>query len=155
MRDGAARELRPRRRGDGRAAGPEACDGARARRSRSHASLRPARATAAAAPRFRAAGLALDRLRALDHPLIAEARGRGLFFGLELTHGDGSPATLRAAQLVETMRSRGILLNRIGRHMNTVKMRPPMPFSRAHADLALDGLTAAFSELPDTRPDNG
>lgn len=98
---------------------------------------------------------ALDRLRALDHPLIAEARGRGLFFGLELVHGDGSPATLRAAQLVETMRRRGILLNRIGRHMNTVKMRPPMPFSRAHADLALDGLTAAFSELPDTRPDNG
>ena len=43
VRDGAARELRPRRRGDGRAAGPEACDGARARRSRSHASLRPAR----------------------------------------------------------------------------------------------------------------
>lgn len=97
----------------------------------------------------------LAHLRALDHPLIAEARGHGLFFGLELVHRDGTPATARAAELVERLRRDGILLNRIGRHMNTVKMRPPMPFSRAHADLALAALATALADLPEDLPADG
>jgi 4-aminobutyrate aminotransferase-like enzyme len=46
------------------------------------------------------------------------------------------------------MRERGVLLNSIGRHRNTLKMRPPMPFSKENADLAIDTLETVLSELP-------
>jgi len=84
---------------------------------------------------------ALDRLRALRHPLLAEVRGKGLFFGIEfVTDAAMTPATGFVEDLVERMRAEGILMNRIGRHGNTLKMRPPMPFSRENADLLVDTL---------------
>jgi len=91
---------------------------------------------------------ALDRMRRIEHPLKAEARGQGLFFGTEFTHPDGQPATEFAAQVVEGMRKGGVLMNRIGRDMNTLKMRPPMPFQTEHADLAMDLLEQVLSETP-------
>lgn len=96
----------------------------------------------------RAGAHVLKRLRELDHPLIAETRGLGLFFGLELAHADGRPASDAARQLSEAMRRRGVLLNRIGRHMNVIKMRPPMPFSEDHADITVNILGDALAELP-------
>ncbi|NSX54852.1 aspartate aminotransferase family protein [Parasulfitobacter algicola] len=89
---------------------------------------------------------ALDRLQAIQHPLKAEARGLGLFFGIEFVVDDGTPATDFTARVVEAMRHRGILLNRIGRHMNTLKMRPPMPFSRDNADMAINALEDVLKE---------
>lgn len=84
---------------------------------------------------------ALERLRALRHPLLAEVRGSGLFFGIEfVTDAAMTPATGFVEDLVEGMRAEGILMNRIGRHGNTLKMRPPMPFSRENADLLVDTL---------------
>lgn len=92
---------------------------------------------------------ALERLRALRHPLLAEVRGAGLFFGAEFVLDDAmTPATAFTADLVERMRQRGILLNRIGRQMNTLKMRPPMPFSCAHTDLVFDTLENVLKETP-------
>ncbi|GAA0303333.1 aspartate aminotransferase family protein [Rhodovulum strictum] len=91
----------------------------------------------------------LARLRALRHPLLAEARGAGLFLGAEFVHPDGSPATGFAERLVEGLRLRGILTGRIGRYMNTLKIRPPLPFSRENADLlveTLDDLLARTEE---------
>ncbi|TDX26091.1 aspartate aminotransferase family protein [Rhodovulum visakhapatnamense] len=93
---------------------------------------------------------ALERLGALRHPWLAEVRGRGLFFGAEFVDETGAPATEFAARLVEGLRAEGILAGRIGRAMNTLKFRPPMPFSRAHADLALDSLDRVLvrTEVP-------
>ncbi|MEM7472436.1 MAG: aminotransferase class III-fold pyridoxal phosphate-dependent enzyme [Pseudomonadota bacterium] len=91
---------------------------------------------------------ALSRLAQIEHPLKVEARGQGLFFGIEFAHYDGAPATAFTAKIVEAMRGKGVLMNRIGRHMNTLKMRPPMPFTRDHADLALDTLNAVLQETP-------
>ncbi|GFE64979.1 aspartate aminotransferase family protein [Litoreibacter roseus] len=91
---------------------------------------------------------ALDRLQRIDHPLKAEARGLGLFFGIEFVRPDGTPAGPFTAAVVEGMRQEGILLNRIGRHMNTLKMRPPMPFGRDHVDLAMDTLEAILARTP-------
>ncbi len=91
----------------------------------------------------------LDRLSALSHPLLAEVRGKGLFLGLEfVTDAEMTPASAFVADLVEAMLARGILLNRIGRHGNTLKIRPPMPFSRAHADILADTLADALRETP-------
>lgn len=91
---------------------------------------------------------ALDRLRTIHHEGVVEARGYGLFFGLEFQHADGRPATEYCAEIVEKMVKGGVLLNRIGRHMNTLKMRPPMPFSRANADHAIDLLEEVLKDTP-------
>ena len=95
---------------------------------------------------------AMERLRALKHPWLAEVRGAGLFFGAEfVTDADMTPATRFAADVVERMRHRGVLMNRIGRRMNTLKIRPPMPFSRENADLLFDTLESVLAETPLTK----
>lgn len=93
---------------------------------------------------------ALERMREIQHPLIAQTRGTGLFFGMEFVE-NGAPATAFAAQVVERMRQKGVLLNTIGRHKNTLKMRPPMPFSISNCDLAMECLTETLVELPHDR----
>ncbi len=90
----------------------------------------------------------LDRLAALDHPLIAHARGVGMFFGLEFVDDSGAPATAFVADVIEGMRARGVLLNNIGKYRNTLKMRPPLPFSRENADLLLDTLAEVLAATP-------
>lgn len=90
---------------------------------------------------------ALERMRAIRHPWIAEVRGAGLFFGAEFIDDEGRPATDFAAEVAERMRHRGVLLHRAGRHMNTLKMRPPMPFSRENADLAIDTLEQVLAGM--------
>ncbi len=89
----------------------------------------------------------LDGLKALKHPLIAEARGTGLFFGIEFMRED-EPAGTFTAEVVEAMRREGVLLNRLGRHGNVLKLRPPMPFSRQDADFALDALARVLKAMP-------
>ncbi len=91
---------------------------------------------------------ALDRLGQIDHPLKVEARGLGLFFGIEFAHADGAPATAFVAEVAEGMRREGVLMNTIGRFRNTLKMRPPMPFGLEHADLAIDTLEQVLTAVP-------
>ncbi|NUB44862.1 aspartate aminotransferase family protein [Fertoebacter nigrum] len=91
----------------------------------------------------------MDRMRALRHPLLAEVRGAGLFFGAEFVLDDAmTPATAFVADLVEAMVARGFLLNRIGRGANTLKIRPPLVFSLENADSLIDALEQALRETP-------
>jgi 4-aminobutyrate aminotransferase-like enzyme/Ser/Thr protein kinase RdoA (MazF antagonist) len=80
----------------------------------------------------------LDRLRALvgDHPLVGDIRGSGLFIGVELVKDRETrePATSEAADVTNRMRERGILLGTDGPFANVLKIRPPMPFTRADAE---------------------
>ncbi len=91
---------------------------------------------------------ALARLREIRHPMIADVRGQGLFFGVEFTTDGLTPAAAFTARLVEAMRERGVLLNKIGRGANTLKIRPPMPFGRAEVDLLVETLTEALAATP-------
>jgi len=84
----------------------------------------------------------LDRLSALRHARIVNARASGLFFGLEFGGDDAGDFT---ETLVEDMVARGFILNRIGRGGTTLKIRPPMPFGLSEADLLADALQAALS----------
>ncbi|TCL01392.1 4-aminobutyrate aminotransferase-like enzyme [Shimia isoporae] len=77
------------------------------------------------------------------HDVIADVRGSGLFFGAELWR-DGKPATELCALMVDEMRDRGVLLHSVGRHDNTLKVRPPCVFSHANADQLADTLDAAL-----------
>ena len=78
----------------------------------------------------------LAGLKALEHPAIKRVCGRGLFFSIELEN-EGTPAKGYTAWVVEEMKRAGVLLGKGGRHDNILKIRPPMPFSRADADFAL------------------
>jgi 4-aminobutyrate aminotransferase-like enzyme len=46
------------------------------------------------------------------------------------------------------MRQRGVLLNFLGIHYNTLKIRPPLCFDRADADRMLETLDQVLSDLP-------
>ena len=89
----------------------------------------------------------LALLQGLSHGLIADVRGRGLFFAIELAR-DGNPAPEAAAQVVEKMRQRGFLIGRIGRSQHILKLRPPMPFAMSHAQMALQALQSCLDEVP-------
>lgn len=82
------------------------------------------------------------------HPGIGNVRGTGLVFGAEfVSPEDGiSPDGARCTAVVEALRHRGILLSSVGRGRNTLKIRPPMPFTRAHVDLLVDTLAAVLDE---------
>ncbi|MCR9149202.1 MAG: aminotransferase class III-fold pyridoxal phosphate-dependent enzyme [Rhodobacteraceae bacterium] len=89
----------------------------------------------------------LGLLRGLDHPAIADVRGIGLFFGVELAT-DGKPRPDIAAKAVEGMKAAGVLMGRIGRAQHILKLRPPMPFGRDHADLVADRLAGVLAACP-------
>jgi len=89
----------------------------------------------------------LAGLKTIRHPLIAEARGVGMFFGLELIR-DGAPATDDAARIVERMREEGILMGRIGRAQHILKVRPPMCLSTGNADLFVGTLARVMKGIP-------
>ncbi|GAA3678022.1 aspartate aminotransferase family protein [Arthrobacter ginkgonis] len=90
-----------------------------------------------------------DRLRPLaaKSTHVGAVRGRGLFFGLDIVEADGTPAPALAKALIEDMKTRGVLISRVGRHDNVLKMRPPMVFTREHADQLLEQLGLALEAL--------
>jgi 4-aminobutyrate aminotransferase-like enzyme/Ser/Thr protein kinase RdoA (MazF antagonist) len=73
------------------------------------------------------------------HSLIGDVRGLGLFIGVELVRNRETlePADNEASQLVERMKQRGILLSTDGPFHNVIKIKPPLVFSRADADVLL------------------
>jgi 4-aminobutyrate aminotransferase-like enzyme len=83
------------------------------------------------------------------HALIGDVRGAGLFFAVELVSDRKArtPAAAATRRLVNFMRERGVLISRIGVHDNILKIRPPMPFSKQHADLLVDTLDQGLAAL--------
>ncbi len=94
---------------------------------------------------------ARDGLRKLaeKHDCIGDVRGYGLFFGAELVtdRTTKAPASGHAIRVANEMSRRGVLLNKLGVHYNTLKIRPPMTFGTAHADFMLETLAATLDHL--------
>ncbi len=90
----------------------------------------------------------LEKL-AQKHGMIGNVRGSGLFFGAELVldRAEKTPAAEMATRVVNEMRERGVLMNKLGIHQNATKIRPPMPFSRENADLMLSTLDDVLGGL--------
>ena len=90
----------------------------------------------------------LNRL-AQRYELIGDVRGKGLFIAVELVRDRDTkePADHEAAAVVEGMREAGVLLALIGEHRNTLKIRPPLVFSKEHADIALAALDEVMRHL--------
>ena len=96
------------------------------------------------------AGL-LERLRSTigDHPLVGDIRGSGLFLGIELVKDRETrePATVEAADVVNRMRDRGVLIGTEGPSANVLKIRPPMPFTLGDAELLTNALAESLVPL--------
>ena len=76
------------------------------------------------------------------HEAIADVRGDGLFKAVELVtdRDHKTPATGLAGRVIEGLRRQGVLAGRIGKASNILKLRPPMVFTRDHADIFLASL---------------
>ena len=94
--------------------------------------------------------LAHERLTELakKYDVIGDVRQSGMVFGAEfvLDQGTKTPANDYADRVVNAMRDRGILLSKLGRHKNTLKIRPPMPFGEEHLGLLIKTLDSAMAE---------
>lgn len=95
----------------------------------------------------------LERLQSKYH-FIGDVRGAGLVFGAEmvLDAETKAPAAELTDRIVNALRHRGVILSKLGRHKNTLKIRPPMPFSIEHADLLFDTLDEVLQNERDSAP---
>ncbi len=80
---------------------------------------------------------------------IGDVRGAGLFLGLEFVRDRQSrePDGARSLAVVNRMREHRVLISAAGIHANTLKIRPPLPFGKEHADLFLETLEAVLREM--------
>ncbi|MFD2470042.1 aspartate aminotransferase family protein [Amycolatopsis silviterrae] len=78
------------------------------------------------------------------HSWLAEARGAGLFLGIEVTEPDSTePDRALAQSLVDDLREHFVLVSASGPQGNVIKIRPPLVFSAADAALLLERFAAA------------
>lgn len=82
------------------------------------------------------------------HALIGDVRGSGLFLGIDLVRNRDTrePATQQASYIVNRLRDRGILTGTDGPYHNVIKLRPPLIFSNADADLFVATLDSVLDE---------
>lgn len=81
------------------------------------------------------------------HDLIGCVRGTGLALSIELVTDRASktPATVQTTRLMNLMRDQGVLTGNEGPHGNIIKIRPPIVFTRAHVDIAVQAFDAALA----------
>jgi 4-aminobutyrate aminotransferase-like enzyme len=92
----------------------------------------------------------LDGLAALadEHALIGEARGLGLYLGVELVRDRATlePAGDEASWVIERMRRLGVLVSTDGPFHNVLKIKPPLVWTDADADRLLVTLDRVLRE---------
>ncbi|ANM29435.1 hypothetical protein ABI59_07300 [Acidobacteria bacterium Mor1] len=83
------------------------------------------------------------------HALIGDVRGEGLFLGIELVRDRKTlePADTEAAELIERMKRRGVLLSVDGPLHNVLKIKPPMVLSADDVDMVLRTLSDELTVL--------
>jgi len=85
---------------------------------------------------------------AARHECLGSVRGTGLLLGLEVLERDGSPSKLRNKRIVNALATESrILIGYEGPHASILKLRPPMPFRREHADLLVQAIDAAATAV--------
>ncbi len=99
----------------------------------------------------RVGGSLLARLRDLmaKRRLIGDVRGAGLFIGVEIVRDRDTlePAGAEASYAANRLRDLGVLVSTDGPFHNVLKIKPPMVFGEADADLLASALDRALGEL--------
>jgi 4-aminobutyrate aminotransferase-like enzyme len=89
---------------------------------------------------------------AAGSPVLADVRGVGLYLGVDVVSpSTGAPSAELASAIVNGMRSRRVLISATGPRGHVLKIRPPLPFGRAHADqlvTVLSEVVAALLRVP-------
>ncbi|MBT2583625.1 ornithine--oxo-acid transaminase [Planococcus sp. ISL-109] len=78
----------------------------------------------------------MDELKKLDHPVIKEVRGRGLFIGMELTEA--------ARPYCEQLKELGLLCKET--HDTVIRFAPPLIISKEELDWALERIHQVFTK---------
>jgi len=83
------------------------------------------------------------------HIQIGDVRGTGLFIGLEVVRDRDAkaPAPEIASQLINRLRHRGILIGAAGPCGNTLKIRPPLCFTKDNADMFIAACDEVLREI--------
>jgi len=85
----------------------------------------------------------MRRLQAINNPLVAEVRGRGLFVGLELRRD------VDAGDMVRNLLQAGVLTK--DTHRNTIRFAPPLIIDERQIDWAVDRLAEVLdAAVPQT-----
>ncbi len=79
---------------------------------------------------------ALERLRAMQHKVIAEVRGKGLWIGIELT--------VKARPICEALERRGLLCKET--HDTVIRLAPPLVISREDLAWGIDQIDAVLGQ---------
>ena len=95
--------------------------------------------------------LFVDGLRRLQarHDSIGDVRGVGLFMGIDLVEDRNTrrPATALAADVVNEMRERGVLISSDGPADNVLKIKPPLVIDRNDVLFVIEQLDATLTRL--------
>lgn len=93
----------------------------------------------------------LEGMRKLQQKFdcIGDVRGAGLFLGLEFVKHRSTlePNGALSLDVVNRLRERRVLISAAGIHGNTLKIRPPLPFGKEHADIFLEALEEVLDEI--------
>jgi 4-aminobutyrate aminotransferase-like enzyme len=90
------------------------------------------------------------------HAHIGEVRGAGLYVGVDVVAPEGrsgevSPAPDLAQVLINGLRERRVLIGAAGKFGHVLKIRPPLCFATADADILVDALDDVLHHLPGPR----
>ena len=85
---------------------------------------------------------------AARHECLGTLRGAGLLFGLEVRGCDAGSAKRRCKSIINRLASEHrVLIGYEGPQADILKLRPPMPFRREHADLLAAAIEAAAAAV--------
>ncbi|GAB3439178.1 aspartate aminotransferase family protein [Insolitispirillum peregrinum] len=92
---------------------------------------------------------ALNSLKDVS-PLVADVRGVGFYYGVELVtdHQQKTPATAEAKAVVDALAQAGVLVGVCGAASNVLKIRPPLAFQSEHIDELMQALRGVLSGMP-------
>lgn len=91
------------------------------------------------------------------HAHLGEVRGAGLYVGVDVVErvgsaGAASPAPELAQALINGLRERRVLIGAAGKFGHVLKIRPPLCFATADADILVEALDDVLNQLADRRP---
>ncbi|KAB2882516.1 MAG: aminotransferase class III-fold pyridoxal phosphate-dependent enzyme, partial [Albidovulum sp.] len=80
------------------------------------------------------------------HDCLGTVRGAGLFIGADIVR-DGAADAALALRVVNGLRAAKVLISATGKAGNVLKIRPPLVFTREHADIFLGRMAGVLSAL--------
>ncbi len=88
----------------------------------------------------------MDSVQQLAHPSIADVRGSGLFFGIEVGGRNPDECSQRAKYMQRRMMEHRIFTSLDGPLENVIKIKPPLTFSRTEADYFMEVMSKILEE---------